>query len=141
VSLEITGIPNPITDYLHSKHAELLKEHHRSGKYAEGRDIECEIIACDVAQLSLQLGEHPRLVAFANNGNPILPRIFDGKVSWAGHTACAIGDTVLDPIVGEPISLETYKEQIFTEPVNSAEYISQEHVDGFIQVVWDALFA
>lgn len=129
----------PVMDYLRKKHQTLKKDYRtEDGKYSE----HCGLIAIDIAELLLQGGERPSLKSvrgdevresgFVHNRS-LVPKIYEGRVSWGGHTICAVGDTIFDPMVGEPMNAEDYRREVFTEPVNLEDQVPEEFMKEFIQ--------
>ncbi len=128
-----------VIEYLRKKHHTLKNDYRtEDGKYSE----HCGLIAIDIAELLLQGGERPSLKSvrgdevressFIHNRS-LVPKIYEGRVSWGGHTVCAVGDTVFDPMVGKPMNAEDYRREVFTETVNFGEVVPEEFIEEFLQ--------
>lgn len=128
-----------VMDYLSKKH-QTLKNDYRTedGKYSE----HCGLISIEIAELLLQEGERPSLNFVRGNevkesglihNRPLLPKIYEGRVSWGVHIVCAVGNTILDPMVGKPMNAEDYRREVFTEQVNLEDAIPEEFMEEFIQ--------
>lgn len=134
-----TSIYPPVKDYLDRKHQIFRKDYRtEDGKYAES----CSAMAIDIAELLLQDGEKPSLMSIRGDevkkscweyNKPLVPKVYDGRISWGRHVVCALGDTILDPMVGKPMKAEDYRREVFTEPVNIEEAVSAEFIEEFIQ--------
>jgi hypothetical protein len=129
----------PVIDHLNKKH-EILRNDYigEDGVHSES----CTIVGCDIAGLLLRNGDKPYLIAVRGeettetgwiHNKPIIPKIYNGRVVWGGHIVCAVGDIVLDPMVGKPMTTEEYKREVFTEPVNLETQVSSESIREFLE--------
>lgn len=111
--------PSSISRYLAQKH-ETLKNDYKTpdGKFMES----CGLLALDAAKALIDDGKMPYTVAFLGKETPnpyvrtnawLVPQQFGGRVSWGAHVVCVCDGFVYDPMVGVPISLETYAQDVF----------------------------
>ena len=105
---EAIQVSSLILEYLRRKHQTLRNDYHTpDGIYYES----CTELACDVAKLSLKEGIKPSLLSVRGetlpdgvNTKTLVPKLFEGRVTWGGHVVCAKGDIILDPMVGNPMT-------------------------------------
>jgi hypothetical protein len=98
----------------------------------------CSQMAADIAKLILEEGGLPRLLSVRGrnidsiNTEVLIPKRYEGRIRWGGHVVCAVGDTVYDPLVGVPISLKAYLNEVFENPAQAYERVSVDEIEDFI---------
>ncbi len=85
----------------------------------------CQHIYDEVAELCRKHGYEPKRYhvrgqkkADGVNTYNLKPKRYHGIVGWGGHLVCVVDNTVLDPLVGIPLSIEEYAQTVFEYPVN-----------------------
>lgn len=88
-----------------------------------------------MADILIQCGEKPSVFAVRGDevkesgmiqNKALVPKIYQGRVSWGGHVVCAVGDFNYDPMVGEVMDKESYKNEVFTVPIDLTEAFSSQ---------------
>lgn len=102
----------------------------------------CALIAFDIAFSLIEAGRTPTIGSLRGReirdnsyirNETLVPRRFEGRVTFGGHTICICDGEVYDPMVSEtPIPVERYLEEAFTnegiefDPLYlTAEYIQE----------------
>ncbi len=83
----------------------------------------CLTIAHDIAGLLIKKGGHPFIICLhkeeARAGNtfhyPLIPKKYNGRITWTKHYACCCDEIVYDPLLEEPIRIEEYSNALFAE--------------------------
>ncbi len=104
-----------------------------------GQREHCLLLAIDVAKLILEEGGHPSLYAIrgqiidsAGNQKILIPKLYNGKITWGGHTVCENQGLVYDPMIGRIVPLLQYLEETFTEPVTGKILVPSDKIQDFI---------
>ncbi|MBP9771707.1 MAG: hypothetical protein KBD16_02160 [Candidatus Pacebacteria bacterium] len=116
-------------EYLKSEFVELSNNYRKGGHTAS-----CTLVAFDVAGIVLEEGGHPSILSIVGqkvdsiNTKTIVPKCFEGRITWGAHQVCENEGIVYDPMVGKPLPLETYLQTVFTEPVEAEVRFSTEQI-------------
>ena len=122
-------------EYLTQKHKSLTSNEYKN---EDDNYEECSRIALKLAKLFLAEGLTPTITEIKgrrvdSDNEPIIPKIFDGRIIWKHHAVCTINTTVYDPIVGHPMPLDDYCREIFTKEVQAKIVVRPEYVSAWIQ--------
>lgn len=122
-------------EYLKQKYSELENDYKTpDGKYSGA----CTSIAADMAKIILEEGGKPYLVSIRGkkvdsiNTKPIAPARYEGRVVWGGHTVCGVDGIIYDPMIGDPVTEDSYIQTAFLEPVDAEVFVSSEDIEEFI---------
>ncbi len=125
--IEIPTFAPEILDYLQQRHLSLNNDY-RMPPPRSNFSESCHYVYEEIAKLCRKHGYEPKLfhvrgmkLAEGVNTESLLPKRYQGRVEWGGHLVCVVGNTVLDPLVGIPLSMEEYAETIFESPVDLLE--------------------
>ena len=129
--------PDPLSSFLASKHEELLNDYRTpDGEYVQF----CTQIAAKVAGILKAQGKSPYLLQITGEPEPdglgtryLVPKQYDGRVKWGSHFICCESGIVYDPMVGEPMPLDTYTSTVFSENVVAKPYVSSEDIAQTIE--------
>jgi len=86
----------------------------------------CGVLAKKIAEMSLNERKVPHICLVyeetkeggGTGVKSFTPIILIGKMDpWHGHSVCCVGDTVLDPLIGEPVSKNEYTQRCFGEKI------------------------
>lgn len=84
----------------------------------------CAIIAEDIAERLLSEGKFPYIIKIQGklidsiNRELIIPKPFEGRVSWIAHLVCCENNLVYDPMVSsEPVKMDDYFKMAFEDEV------------------------
>lgn len=139
-------------DYLHiqevNQYLEELGQRLLDNDYKDenGSKEACGAIANDVARLLLRNGVEPRIdelrpIPSSSDrfSHPeLFPLPFQGRVGWAWHTICVVGDIVFDPVAKRPLPFDQYREELFGVPVAREVSWPTEELKEFIKDTWGA---
>ncbi len=112
-SAESREVPKTVLDYLRKKHSTIVNDYRASdGRYSE----HCGLIAIDIAKLFLDAGRRPYIAKVAEDVNEggciqsksLEPTMYEGRISWGAHQVCVCDGQVFDPMLGEPVAIESY---------------------------------
>lgn len=103
-------------EYLARKQKSLRPNYTRDN----GRHLEsCWHVATDVARRLLDEGKEPEIVTFTEGTfsllKPMVPKEYEGKVTWYAHHVCVADGMSYDPIIGEPVPINEYCQRAFGE--------------------------
>jgi hypothetical protein len=124
-------VPESVINYLHDKHETIVNDY----KNSEGEVENCALIALDVADLLVAVGQEPYVVRLIGNNvveggftraKNLTPKIFEGRVSWEAHLVCVCNGLVFDPMLGQAVNLESYAKEVFGEDVKTKILLSPE---------------
>jgi hypothetical protein len=114
-----------------------------SQEMSSGYTLDCVAHACALARLLLDAGRAPwigRLRETIEREDhvfhaPLIPARFKGKAArtWTTHYVCCAGSEVYDPIVGQPLPLESYAEKVFGRQLPVVEHFSPEVTRGLLE--------
>ena len=106
----------------------LILKREALGPHYNGDDIQ---IAEEAAEILISNGSDPYLLELLgkpiNGGTrrePLIPRIYEGKVKWGGHVTCAAAGVVYDPIIGTPMDEGVFLDTAFYKPVTFVEQLT-----------------
>lgn len=87
---------------------------------------DCYCVAEDIANALLDdgqkskifkiMGENPAVSYWPRNQN-LVPKVYEGRVSWGAHFVCISAGLVYDPILSAPEPLDTYAAMAFGIPI------------------------
>ena len=122
-----------VSDYLERKHQQLKNDY----RDPSGIHIEhCGLIGLDIAKLLLEKGYQPRIMEVKelvdNNFITLVPKPFEGRVKWAAHQVCCCEGLAFDPVIGKPVEIEKYTEEMFGKDIPMEERIPFERIEEFI---------
>ena len=129
-----TGEYAKVNDYLAKKYG-LLVNDYRDGQYSE----HCGLIAMDIARLLLEEGGKPSLYVISGkkidsvrNTKTLVPKRYEGRVTWGGHTVCESSGLVYDPLHKTPVAFNEYLQTTFTEPVEAKVFVQNDRIQEFL---------
>jgi hypothetical protein len=127
-----------VEEYMRNKHSTLINDY----KTPEGNYVEnCTLIAVDIAKMLLDSGERPELVRVQGpqitqggwvGNEPVIPKIYEGRVRWGAHVICVSNNIVYDPMIGEPKPLAEYINNTFIGPVETKTTVSKDEIETFV---------
>ncbi len=116
-----------ILEYLQQRHLSLNNDYRMPPPQSNFSES-CHYVYNEIANLCRKYGYEPKLfrvrgkkLAGEVNTKSLIPKRYQGRVVWGGHLVCVVGNTVLDPLVGIPLSMEEYAETVFENPVDLRE--------------------
>jgi hypothetical protein len=130
--------PSPVEIFLQERRKSLELDYRTpDGEYAES----CTGIAVDVARLLIAEGKHPELMRAQGllvpgstlNHYSVYPKQYNGRLPWGAHIFCAADGMAYDPLVGKPVSLLDYPQEVFMTPVEINTAISALELPAFIK--------
>lgn len=133
----IKEVPKAVLEYLKNKHTTIVNDYRTpDGLWSE----HCGLIAVDIAKLLLDDGRQPCIAEVFEDVHTghflhrkeLLPKIFDGRISWGAHQVCCCDGQAFDPIIGNPIPVERYTEAVFGEDINIKVIVPYEKIEEFV---------
>lgn len=130
-SEQLIIVPKTVTEYLYNKHETIVNDYKTpDGKYSE----HCGLIALEIADLLIADGHTPSILEVKENFNEngfihsksLLPKIYEGRVSWGAHQICSCDGLIFDPILDRPIKTENYTKEVFGEDIKTGVIFSPE---------------
>jgi hypothetical protein len=88
---------------------------------AHSYEANCLTIAYDIAGLLIAEGRSPFIACLHKEedraGNrfhyPLIPKKYNGRVTWTKHYVCCCDGIVYDPMLDEPVAIERYSQKVF----------------------------
>ena len=122
-----------VSEYLKEKHQHLKNDYRdESGIHVE----HCGLIGLDIAKILFDEGYEPKMMVVRqlvdNNFVTLVPKLFEGRVKWAAHQVCCCDGLALDPVIGKPIEVEKYTQEMFGKDIPMKETIPFERIEEFI---------
>ena len=116
--------------YMKEKNKTLVNDY----RTPDNNNVEsCSEIAVDIAKILLDEGKRPIIVSVTNKEDGYLvPRQYEGRVKWGAHKICVCDGFVYDPMVGEPMSIEEYRDKVFENEVELEIKVAEDEVEKFI---------
>ncbi len=131
---------DPILAYFDSKGKFLANDYSSTpdGNYVDS----CTLIALDMARLLLEAGKRPSIMTVVGERvmNPafvthktLVPVQYQGRVKWGSHVVCVCEGLVYDPMIGKPVSIETYAHQAFGVDVVMETMVSEDRIVDYLK--------
>jgi len=106
-----------------------------------GKNIaSCTALAVDAARILIKEGKKPCLMYCSskdikdnNTGSLLCPLRYKDKISWRAHVACACNGYIYDPMLGQPILIETYPQIAFGVDIKMKQLVSETNMTDFIR--------
>lgn len=108
-----------LEQYMKDKHIALSRDYITDSGGAES----CTVVTFDVALLLTKEGKHPTIGQitgvpvdsdFVIRNEALVPRQYNGNVTWGGHTVCVCDGQVYDPMVSSiPVPESEYTTRSF----------------------------
>ena len=117
-----------VSNYMGNKHTTLVNNYCTpDGVNSES----CGLIALTIARLMLAEGRMPYIAAIKGE-EALVPKLFDGRVTWGSHQVCCADGMAYDPMLGvEPVPINDYCERAFQGEVSMSVLISQDRIKEF----------
>lgn len=102
---------------------------------------DCLAIAREIARLLLGEGKDPfigLLVKKEMRGenkfyHPLIPKKYQGRVTWTKHYVCCYDGKVYDPIFEEPLEIGGYSQRVFGLDISVQTFIPKEIIDRYVK--------
>jgi hypothetical protein len=136
IAEKVSEIPKSVLEYLKEMGLNLKNDYRtKDGKYIES----CSLIAADIAKLLLAENMSPYLMSIRGqkkddgiNRTSLVPKAYDGRVTWGAHVVCCVDGLVLDPMIGEPKTIDEYSRMAFENQAECKIEIPTEKIEEFI---------
>jgi hypothetical protein len=124
-------------EYIANKQRTLINNYRTpDNQYAES----CCLIALDIAERLLEEGKTPHIILIRGkvidsigNRQSIIPKPYDGRVTWGAHQVCCVNGIAYDPMISkEPISIKNYANMAFFGDVDIEIVIGRDKIREFI---------
>jgi len=125
--------PKSVLNYFEKHHPNLKDDYRR----VDGTVEVCGLLALDIAELLLKLGEKPEIIHIRgttkNNGNyEVLSPLIFKSVTWGGHQVCRLKGMIFDPILSFPIEEKKYYKIVFDKKVQVSSVINTEKIKSML---------
>jgi hypothetical protein len=128
---------NSALEYMANLHPTLANDYKTpDGKHSES----CGLIAADIAERLLTEDKvsyiarvQGKLVDSINRAS-IVPKPFQGRISWGAHQVCCENGLAYDPMIApKPVAIDIYCEMAFEGEVEMDVLIAQDRVREFVE--------
>jgi len=137
-SVENEEIGGAVLEYIARIYKSLANDYLTpDGRFAES----CSLVAVDVAELLINEGKIPELIAVRGkqiNSRAIIanetlkPLRYEGRVGWGGHTICVWNEIAFDPMIGTPVPLSEYAQTAFGTEVEYRQIVGADEIEVFV---------
>jgi len=119
-------------EYMANLHPSLANDYKTpNGAYKES----CSGIAINLAKRLLDEGKIPYIAEihgkFIDDANrkPIVPKQYNGRISWGAHQICCVDNLVYDPMISpKPITLDEYFQVAFEDEIEMEVLMNRDRV-------------
>jgi hypothetical protein len=117
-------------DYFAEKHLQV----------AERYQGDCLAIAREIARLLLEEGKDPFIGLLVKKDmlgenkfyHALLPKKYQGRITWNKHYVCCCDAKVYDPMFEEPLDIEGYSQRAFGLDISIQTFIPKEIMNKYV---------